>query len=75
MLRCFTARGLLIKTTPGTDRAILTGVGVVEEDHLMHGPGVVYEGPVSYVISTIPPPASAHKQAFIACVHNGFGGG
>lgn len=75
MLHCFTAHGLPVKSTPGTDRAVVTGVGVVQEDHLMRGPSVVYEGPMSYVINTTPPPTSAQKQAFIACVHSGFGGG
>ena len=75
MLHCFTAHGLTVETKPGTDRALITGAGVVEEDHLMHVPGVVYEGPMSYVINTIPPPTSAHVQAFIDCVHSGFDGG
>ncbi len=75
MLRCFTAHGLIVKAKPGTDRALVTGAGVVEEDHLMHASGVVYEGPMSYVINTIPRPTAAHEQAFIDCVHSGFGAG
>jgi hypothetical protein len=75
MLHCFTAHGLSIKRTAGTDRALVTGVGVVEEDHLMHGPSVVYEGPMSYIIDRTPPPSATNEQTFIACVHSGFGGG
>jgi len=75
MLHCFTAHGLTIKSKPGARRVLVTGVGVAEEDHLTHVPGVVYEGPMSYIINTAPPPTAASERAFITCVHNGFGGG
>jgi hypothetical protein len=75
MLNCFKSHGLSIKTTPGTDRAIIKGTGVVQEDHLLHVTGVVYEGPMSYVINTTPAPSPAREQVFVACIHTGFGGG
>ncbi len=74
MLDCFTARGLTVRSLRGSDRAIVTAVGSVEDDHLGHGSGEVLVGPMSYTLDSSPPPAPASERSFIACVHDAFGG-